>query len=68
MKLFIVKSNNIAFDEDESMVILSESGEKALILAKENWKFRDGRNHDEFDVIEIGMNKESIVDISHYGD
>lgn len=68
MKVFRVESNKVAYDEDESMVIIAESKKRALELALKNWKFRDGGNHNEFSVFEFDLTEEIIIDVAHYGD
>ncbi|MCG2991311.1 hypothetical protein [Escherichia coli] len=68
MKIFRIESNDVAFDEDESMVIIAISEARALQIAKENWIFRKGRIHGEFSVWEIDSSKEQIINVSHYGD
>lgn len=77
MKLFRVELQSIAFDEDDSMVILADSAQRALELAKQNWRFRLDENYSmvikngreiNFNIIEIDLSFEQIVDSSHYGD
>jgi len=77
MKLFRIESQNVAFDEDDSMVILADSAQKALELAKKNWRFRLDENYSmvtengreiNFNIIEIDLFSEQIIDVSHYGD
>jgi hypothetical protein len=63
-----VESNNIAFDEDISMVIIAESEKRALEIAKEKWIFREYRSHNNFKVTKIDLSKEQIVDVSHFGE
>lgn len=68
MKLFIVESKNVAYDEDASMVILANSIDKAINMAKQNWKFRENKKNIQFSTTEIDQSCEQIVDIFHYGD
>ena len=68
MRLFKVKSKYISYDEDISMVIIAENKDKALNLAIRNWEVRDEDKDLELDVEEIYLNKELIVDVSHYGE
>ena len=70
MKLFKVISKNVAFNEDESMVIVAESLESAKKLALKNWRMRPGRELIEYnlDVELVKLDKEKIVGVSHYGD
>lgn len=70
MKLFKVTSKYVSFDEDESMVITAQNADNALILAKKNWVFREGKdvNRKEFIIEELDLNKEQIIEVSHYGD
>lgn len=69
MRLYKVEAENIAYDEDMSMVILAEGPASALKLAIMNWSTRD-RDIKELGlkVSEIDMSTEQIVDVSHYGD
>jgi len=67
IKVFEITSNSVAFDEDESMVIIASCPERALEIAKENWVFRSGRNHDEFIINEVNISREQIVSVCHYG-
>ena len=68
MKLFRIESENVAYDEDVSMVILAESEDSAINIARSNWTCRDGEKIIKFNIIEINQFIEQIVDISHYGD
>lgn len=70
MKLFKVTSKNVAFDEDESMIIIAESSKNAKNLASKNWIYRDGKNREGTTLLteEIILDKEQIVNVSHYGD
>lgn len=68
MKLFKIKSKNISYDEDVSMVILSNSEEKAIEIAKNNWDWREGKDIKDLTITEINQDYEQIVDVSHYGD
>lgn len=68
MDIFKVESNRVAYDEDDSMIIIADCHERALELAKENWVFREGHQHIEFAIEKVSLNKEQIVVISHYGD
>jgi hypothetical protein len=68
MKLFKVKSQCISYDEDISMVIIAETRDAALKLARKNWIIRDEDKELELEVDEIPFNKELIVDVSHYGE
>ncbi len=63
-----MESNNVAFDEDISMVIIAEAEKRALEIAKKNWIFRECRSHDDFKVTKIDLSKEQIVDVSHFGE
>ncbi|PGM02689.1 hypothetical protein [Bacillus thuringiensis] len=67
MNVYKVKSNNVAFDEDISMIVIAESKKRALEMAKKEWIFRESRSHNDFMVIDIDVSKEQIVDTSHYG-
>jgi hypothetical protein len=68
MKIYKIESNNVAYDEDESMVVIALSGNRALEIALKSWKFREGRNHRDFNVAEVDLNEEKIVEIAHYGE
>lgn len=70
MKVFKITSTNVAFDEDESMVIVAESEESAKKMALKNWSLRPGRKlvEDNFVVEVVDLDKEKIIDVSHYGD
>lgn len=68
MKLFRIESKNVAYDEDISMVILAESLDAAINIARNNWTCRDDKKIMNFNIIEINQFIEQIVDISHYGD
>lgn len=68
MKLFRIETENVAYDEDISMVILAESKESAINIANTNWKCRDDDKIDNFNIIEIDQSVEQIVDVSHYGE
>ena len=68
MKLFRIESKNVAYDEDVSMVILAESKESAINIARSNWTCRDDEKIIKFNIIEINQFVEQIVDRSHYGD
>lgn len=68
MRLFKIESENVAYDEDISMVIIAQTKEAALRLARENWIVRDEDKELELYIEEIYLNKELIVDVSHYGE
>lgn len=68
MNIFKVESNSVAYDEDDSMVIVAGHQERALNIAKKNWKFREGRHHDNFTVSSIDLLEEKIIHIAHYGE
>lgn len=48
MKLFRIESKNVAYDEDISMVILAESLDAAINIARNNWTCRDDKKNNEF--------------------
>lgn len=50
MKIYKVESNDVAFDEDEVMVINAASEARALEIAKRAWSFYQGRRHDDFTI------------------
>lgn len=68
MKVYRVESNMVAFDEDESMVIIAKCKNRALEIAISNWNFREGRSHMDFSIVEYDLSQEGIVDVAHYGD
>lgn len=68
MNLFRVESENVAYDEDISMVILASSEARALEIAKENWRFRPSRKHESFQVVKVDIEREGIVEVTHYGE
>lgn len=68
MKLFRIESENVAYDEDSSMVILAESIDSAINIAKRNWTCRDDDKILNFNIIEINQFIEQIVDVAHYGE
>lgn len=68
MKLFRIESENVAYDEDISMVILAETKDSAISIARSNWTCRDDKKIVNFNITEINQFIEQIVDISHYGD
>lgn len=68
MKLFRIESESVAYDEDISMIILAESKDSAVNIARSNWTCRDDKKIIKFNIIEINQFVEQIVDISHYGD
>lgn len=78
IKLYKIELKDIDVDDDASMVILSESAEKALELAKQKWIFALGHDYQkatgpiwkrkiDFNIIEINQFEEQIVDVSHAG-
>jgi len=68
MRLFKIRSKCISYDEDISMVIIAQTKDAALRLARKNWIIRDEDKELELDIEEIYLNKELIVDVSHYGE
>ena len=68
MKLFRIESEDVAYDEDISMVILATSKDSAINIARSNWNCRDDKKIINFNIVEINQFIEQIVDISHYGD
>ena len=57
MRLFKIESENVAYDEDISMVIIAQTKEAALRLARENWIVRDEDKELELYIEEIYLNK-----------
>lgn len=68
LELFRIESNNVAYDEDISMIIMAKTEERALEIAKGEWHFRSSRAHDFFKVTKVDTHKEQIVEVSHYGE
>ncbi len=68
MHIFRIESQNVAYDEDISMVILAENEDKALHLAIKNWSTRKNKEELELFVEKIDLSVERIVDISHFGE
>lgn len=68
MKIFKIESQDYKFDEDVSMVIVAESANRAVAMALEKWQFRGEPKKVNLNISEINIQKEQIIDISHYGD